>query len=147
MYFSDSNPRVKGVSYLDAVQIWGIARAGYIPQLISLRLTHLDVVYDVLKLAGAKAVVFDPTFLQTLEADMVALPVVDTRSMSLENLPLPQPWVPSEQSDIVMIYHSSGTTSGRPKIVPLTARWVDHAIESVEPIFRGLEGQQVVASQ
>ncbi|CAH0000630.1 unnamed protein product [Clonostachys byssicola] len=137
---------VKGVSYLDAVQIWGIARAGYIPQLISLRLTHLDVVYDVLKLAGAKAIIFDSTFLQTMKADIVALPVVNTRSMSLEHLLLPQLWVPSEQSDIVMIYHSSGTTSGRPKIVPLTARWVDHAIESVEPIFRGLEGQQVVAS-
>ena len=43
--------RSNGMSYVDILYIYAIARAGYIPQLFSLRLPNPDVVYELLEKA------------------------------------------------------------------------------------------------
>ncbi|KAM5360087.1 hypothetical protein ACJZ2D_013998 [Fusarium nematophilum] len=116
---------LKGMSYLDIVHIWGISRAGFVPQLISLRLTSPIVVLELLNDAGAKALIFEPTVATSLGDEILSLPAIDFRRLDSSQLPLPELWIPSEGDEIVMVLHSSGSTSGKPKLVPLTARWLD----------------------
>ncbi|KAI8980680.1 acetyl-CoA synthetase-like protein [Trametes punicea] len=126
-----------GMTYLDAVHIYGIARVGYIPQLFSLRLPNPDVVYELLLRAKAQALVFDPSFGSIVKDCPVPAEVaIDVRSVDVEHLPLPPLWVPSHGEDIVMIYHTSGSTSGSPKLVPCTADWVNATVSKAALVTR-----------
>ncbi|KAH9944100.1 acetyl-CoA synthetase-like protein [Epithele typhae] len=119
-----------GTTYLDVLHVYGIARAGYIPQLFSLRLPSPDVVYELLHRAGAQALIFDPAF-ESIVVDC-AIPAelaLDARSIDVSDKPLPPIWTPSNGDDVVMIYHTSGSTSGSPKLVPCTADWVNATVD------------------
>ena len=48
------------MTYVDILYIYAIARAGYIPQLFSLRLPNPDVIYELLERAEGKAMVYEP---------------------------------------------------------------------------------------
>ena len=129
--------RLGGTTYLDVLHVYGIARAGFVPQLFSLRLPNPDVVYELLHRAGAQALVFDPAF----EPIVVNCPIpadlaVDVRSINVDGVPLPPLWVPSSGDDIVMIYHTSGSTSGSPKLVPCSADWVNATVEKSAHVTR-----------
>ena len=49
---------------------------------------------------------------------------------------LPPLWVPPTGDEIVMIYHTSGSTSGSPKLVPCTADWVNATVEKAACVTR-----------
>ncbi|KAI0778513.1 acetyl-CoA synthetase-like protein [Trametes elegans] len=118
-----------GTTYLDALHIYGIARAGYIPQLFSLRMPNPIVVYELIQRAGTQALVFDAAFQSTVKNSPVPAEIaVDVRLATVEDAPLPPLWVPSHGDEIVMIFHTSGSTSGSPKLVPCTAKWVDATV-------------------
>ncbi|CEI61393.1 hypothetical protein FVEN_g5894 [Fusarium venenatum] len=121
---------LRGYSYSDAVHIWGLSWAGYIPQLISLRMTDPTVVYELLENGQAVALVYEPQFESMLQN--APLPIFrggdDCFKASLEELPPGAPWLPTKPDEVVFIYHTSGSTSGIPKLVPDTAKWVDHII-------------------
>ncbi|KAI8980609.1 acetyl-CoA synthetase-like protein [Trametes punicea] len=126
-----------GMTYMDAVHIYGIARVGYIPQLFSLRLPNPDVVYELLLRAKAQALVFDRSFGSIVKGCPVPAEVaIDVRSVDVDNLLLPPLWVPSHGEDIVMIYHTSGSTSGCPKLVPCTADWVNATVSKTALVTR-----------
>ncbi|KAF4978173.1 hypothetical protein FZEAL_5418 [Fusarium zealandicum] len=139
---------LKGVSYLDVLHMWGLARAGYIPQFISLRMTDPSVVYQLLDDADAVALIHDIDYESILEAcPLQTYPAVDfLTDPNLESQSLPALWKPEDPEDITMVYHTSGSTSGIPKLVPLTARWLDSMIEKTghtSEIRRASQGQQV----
>ncbi|KAI9058857.1 acetyl-CoA synthetase-like protein [Trametes sanguinea] len=118
-----------GMTYLDAVHIYGLARAAYIPQLFSLRLPNPDVVYELLDRAGAQALIFEPSFASiVMDCPVPAELAVDLCSMDAAEVPLPPLWVPSHGAEVIMIYHTSGSTSGSPKLVPCTADWVNATV-------------------
>ncbi|RGP76867.1 hypothetical protein FLONG3_4950 [Fusarium longipes] len=121
---------LRGYSYSDAVHIWGLAWAGYIPQLISLRMSDPSVVYELLEKSKAVAMVHEPDFELMLEH--APLPTFrggdDCFQESPNETPPIAPWKPTKPDDIVFIYHTSGSTSGIPKLVPITAKWIDHII-------------------
>ncbi|KAI0675355.1 acetyl-CoA synthetase-like protein [Trametes maxima] len=120
---------LSGMTYLDALHIYGIARAGYIPQLFSLKLPNPELIYELLGRADARALVFDPSFRSSVTGCPVPAEVAaDIRTEDVEDVALPSLWVPTKGDDIVMIYHTSGSTSGSPKLVPCTAEWVDAAV-------------------
>ena len=117
------------MDYSDVVNIYGMSRAGFVPQLFSLRLPNPTVVYELLERANAKALIYDPSF----ESIVANPPVPVQRSASLDELEAyadsPLPAFPVlESSDLVFVFHTSGSTSGSPKLVPCNARWVDSVV-------------------
>ncbi|KAI0756673.1 acetyl-CoA synthetase-like protein [Daedaleopsis nitida] len=126
-----------GTTYLDVLHVYGIARAGYIPQLFSLRLPNPDVVYELLHRAGAHALVFDPAFQSiVVNCPIPAELAINVRSIDVDHVELPPLWTPSSGGDIVMIYHTSGSTSGSPKLVHCTANWVNATVEKAAHVTR-----------
>ncbi|KAH9082129.1 acetyl-CoA synthetase-like protein [Lactarius deliciosus] len=92
---------LSGMTYIDVLHIYGLSRAGYIPQLFSIRLPNPDVVCELLIKANARALLVDPSFERLLKRS---------------------------PDDIVFIFHTSGSTSGIPKLVPCSLSWLDSAV-------------------
>ncbi|KAL1951670.1 hypothetical protein VTO73DRAFT_819 [Trametes versicolor] len=126
-----------GMTYLDALHIYGVARAGYIPQLFSLRMPNPDVVYELLERAEARALVFDPAYQSIVtNCPVPAEAALDVCAVDVKDALLPPLWVPSHGDEIVMIYHTSGSTSGSPKLVPCTADWVTATVSKAAHVTR-----------
>lgn len=115
-----------GARYSDLVNLYSLARAGYIPQVFSLRMTvqGRPIVFDMLASTGGKALIFDPTLVE-YSADS-PFPTFEIPELStLSPVPEPLPELPDvAPTDIGIIFHTSGTTSGRPKPIPETHRWI-----------------------
>ncbi|KAJ4319804.1 hypothetical protein N0V84_006185 [Fusarium piperis] len=141
---------LKGSSYADLVHIWGIYRAGFIPQLVSLKMTDPSVVYNLLKKSKAVALLHDASFQSAIaDSPLKAYAAKDILTSSHDHLPLPPLRVSSNAEDTIMIYHTSGSTSGIPKLVPLTAKWFDCVISktaSVNEILPSTRPQRVQVS-
>ncbi|KAL0072078.1 hypothetical protein AAF712_001001 [Marasmius tenuissimus] len=137
---------IGGYTYQDVVHIYGLSRAGYIPQLFSLRLPNPDVIYELLQKAQAKALVCDPAFHSVLQDS--SLPVhlaLPASEIDLSSEPLPDVPVP-DNDDIAFLFHTSGSTSGSPKLVPCSYRWLDATLvkSSQVALPRDLSRQDVV---
>ena len=122
-------PRLSGFTYTDVLHIYGISRAGYIPQLLSLKLTNHTVVHELLNRAGAQALIYDASF----ESILKDFPLPIYRALTSEPLepsfPVSLPDISeSQEDDIAFIFHTSGSTSGSPKIVPMTYRWLSSVV-------------------
>ncbi|KZT05908.1 acetyl-CoA synthetase-like protein [Laetiporus sulphureus 93-53] len=118
-----------GMTYMDVLHIFGVARANYIPQLFSLRLPNPDVIYELMQRADAKALIFDPSF----ESVVTSCPTPSQAAIDLHRLPalsgpLPALSRPSSGEDTAMIFHTSGSTSGSPKLVRCSYKWLDAII-------------------
>ncbi|KAF4333127.1 hypothetical protein FBEOM_13075 [Fusarium beomiforme] len=129
---------LKGTSYEDLLHIWGISRAGYIPQLISLRMTDPTVAHELLTAAGAAALVHDPFLTSALHhSTLTTFPAGGLLSrLGSKNLPLDPLEKISDGDQVLMLYHTSGSTSGLPKLVPITARWIDCLIQKFSIISK-----------
>ncbi|KAI0080254.1 acetyl-CoA synthetase-like protein [Panus rudis PR-1116 ss-1] len=113
-----------GMTYVDAVQIYGIARAGYIPQLFSLRLPNPDVIFELLQKSNGKALIYDPSFADTLSSSPIPAHIaVDARSVAVPDILLPSTRPDVDGEETLMIFHTSGSTSGQPKVVPCSYAW------------------------
>ena len=114
------------MTYLDVLCIYGILRAGYIPQLFSLRLPNPEVIYELIQKGHAKALVYD----RSLAANISLCPVpvhdaVPSSLADLDSVALPGLLSSRQEEDIAMIFHPSGSTSGSPKLVRCNWKWVD----------------------
>ncbi|KAL1665529.1 hypothetical protein GGF50DRAFT_52504 [Schizophyllum commune] len=127
---------IGGFTYTDALHIYGMCRAGYIPQLFSLRLPNPDVVFELLGRSGARALVYDASFAHSVrDAPVPTHLAVDASGEDLAGLALPtQPRVMAD--DVALYYHTSGSTSGRPKLVPYDYRWLESAVHKSEQVSR-----------
>ncbi|KAF9761054.1 hypothetical protein IL306_003995 [Fusarium sp. DS 682] len=121
---------LKGHAYSDAVHIWGLNWAGYIPQLISLRMTDPTVIYELLEKSKAAVLVHERGYNSILkDSPLPTLPAGGVPSEEdVAQLPTVTPWHPTRAEDEIFIYHTSGSISGIPKLVPATARWLDYII-------------------
>ena len=122
--------RLGGTSYTDVCHIYGMARAGYIPQLCSLRLPNPDVIFELLQKAHAKALVYEASFSPDLSnASLPVFVAVDAHSVDLSQTPVPLlPEIRNSQ-DTAMIFHTSGSTSGCPKLIPCSYSWLDAMVD------------------
>jgi hypothetical protein len=87
-------------------------------------LTDPGIIFELLEKAGAKAVVYDPCleFLTAFSAfPKICLTDIDNKNWDTVLPPVEQ--LPSG-SDVCFNYLTSGSTSGSPKIVPLTQEFV-----------------------
>lgn len=113
-----------GVLYTDLVSLYAIARAGYIPQMFNRKVSP-QVIDDLLTATGGKALVYDASFAQHAKnAHHSSLPIPEL-SIIATSADLPLPELPSvELTDMAVIFHTSGTTSGKPKPIPETHRFL-----------------------
>jgi len=86
------------------------------------------VVQELLRRAGAHALIYDPCYESVLSN--IPLPLYCTLSSEhvesiSESLPSIYDYL---DEDIAFIFHTSGSTSGSPKLVPLNYRWMKSAV-------------------
>ncbi len=113
---------------MDILHIYGISRAGFVPQLISLRLPNPTVVYELLQKAQARALIYGDDFKVVLnDCPVPHYPSIQREGISLGATELPMLDY-SSPDDTVFIFHTSGSTSGCPKLVPCSHRWIDSVI-------------------
>ncbi|KAJ3823060.1 hypothetical protein F5880DRAFT_1482940 [Lentinula raphanica] len=119
---------IGGYTYVDVLHVYGLSRAGYIPQLFSLRLPNPEVVFELLVKADAKALIFDQTFAEIVQNCHVPIyPAAKVAEVDARSGPVPDLPVVAE-SDIAFVFHTSGSTSGSPKLVPCNYRWLDSTV-------------------
>ncbi|KAH9899171.1 acetyl-CoA synthetase-like protein [Cubamyces lactineus] len=138
-----------GMSYVDVLYIYGLARAGYIPQMFSLRLPNPDVIYELLERANAKALIYEPAL-----ADIVSnspyptFSAIDLREVAVGDAVLPPMPVPASPDDVAIIFHTSGSTSGQPKLLRCDFKWLDNMVSKSATVSRPLRknGQDVTVA-
>jgi acyl-CoA synthetase (AMP-forming)/AMP-acid ligase II len=125
------------MSYIDLLHIYGLTRAGYIPQLFSIRLPNPDVVFELLSKANARALLVDPSFENLLRCCPVPTHRAATSLYDIDSHEAPLPDFPTlEEDETVFIFHTSGSTSGIPKLVPCSLSWLDSAVTKTRQISK-----------
>ncbi|KAI0673463.1 acetyl-CoA synthetase-like protein [Trametes maxima] len=118
-----------GMTYVDAVHIYSIVRAGYIPQFFSLRLPNPDIIFELLEKSNGKALIYDSSYASVFSQNPVPTYVaVDARRLPSAAVSLPPNRGSTNGNDTLMIFHTSGSTSGRPKLVPCSYAWWDFTL-------------------
>ncbi|KAJ7581168.1 hypothetical protein C8J56DRAFT_1057167 [Mycena floridula] len=121
---------LSGNKYTDLVHNLGISAAGYIPQLFSVYWSHSQLVFNMLLTSGAKALVLDSTVAEDIQGCPV--PTIDISTIGIAALPETSgkrlhnghSSFEAVKNDVVFMMHTSGSTSGVPKIIPWTNRWI-----------------------
>lgn len=120
--------RLSGMTYQDVLHIYGVSRAGYIPQLFSIRLPNPEVILELLLKQQARALIYAPEFAcKTPDFPLSVFLAIEKDEMEpdLEELP---PLSPKDGDQTVFIFHTSGSTSGSPKLVPCSQRWLNSMV-------------------
>ncbi|KAJ7717991.1 putative amp-CoA ligase [Mycena metata] len=135
-----------GSKYEDLINILGVSAASFIPQLFSVTYSNAGMVQDLLSASGAKALVLDTAFSSFSEGS--ALPTLpspvfsdfEVGTLTLSDLVLAY----IEQNDTAVIFHSSGTTSGSPKLIRTTHGWISTYMKFKYSLCQGdLKGHNV----
>lgn len=118
------------MTYVDVLHIYGIMRAGFVPQMFSLRLPNPSVIFELLTRSNGKALIYDMSYSDIVtDSPLPSHVAVDVRTIDVSGVPLsPLPGQVNGE-DTLMILHTSGSTSGRPKLVPLSFAWWDFGLE------------------
>ncbi|KAF8468652.1 hypothetical protein JB92DRAFT_3059106, partial [Gautieria morchelliformis] len=120
---------LRGFTYSDVITIFAISRAGFIPQMFGFELPNTRIVYELLAKGAGKAIIHDPAKTTLLRDSGTTLPCYVTTDYTtisdadVAAFPLPD-LPPANPGDYVFIYHSSGSVSGMPKVVPKTNQWL-----------------------
>lgn len=127
--------RLGGMTYIDLLHIYGVSKAGYIPQLFSLRLPNPDVILELLKKSQGTALIHDVTYLPVLRTCPIpSFIAIDAFGVTTDSSLRPYVTTP-RGDDILMIFHTSGSTSGRPKLVPCSYAWWDAMISKAAMVM------------
>ena len=116
-----------GSQYLHFVYAIALARASYVPQMITYLLTSPSIILELMEKGGSRMILYDSA-LESLTKDC---PFPKMPLSSLESLPtvnentiLPNVEDLPSGSDVCTLYLTSGSTSGCPKVVPLTQNFL-----------------------
>lgn len=114
------------MTYVDVLHIYAIVRAGYVPQLFSLRLPNPDVIFELLAKSSGMALIFDESFGDVEpQGGVPTYMASDVRAEAVCDVTLPPIAEGTDGDETLMIFHTSGSTSGRPKLVPCSYEWWD----------------------
>ncbi|KAK7682328.1 hypothetical protein QCA50_014532 [Cerrena zonata] len=120
---------VGGFEYADILHIYGLTKAGYIPQLFPGRLPNSAVIFELMEMAGAKALIHTANFGPVAESPVPTYVVQTLSSNDVKDVPhLPPPTRQPGLDDIVIIYHTSGSTGRLPKLVRCSYRWLENMV-------------------
>ncbi|KAF7329498.1 AMP-binding domain-containing protein [Mycena kentingensis (nom. inval.)] len=115
-----------GWCYNDVLHVYGLSRAGFIPQVFGLEFTNAAVVFELIAQSKTVALIFDPAVQPDLRSGPTRLyHPVHRESLPDSALPLPPVNTHPNPDDFALILHSSGSTSGMPKRIPYTFKFLD----------------------
>ena len=94
-----------------------------------MRFPNPIVILEMLQKAGGRALVWEPSFEVDLSGCPVpSYPAIQVHEQNVEGVALPPLRTDHSASDLVFIFHTSGSTSNNPKLVPCNRQWVDNAV-------------------
>ena len=103
-----------------------MTRAGYVLQVFGLPPSNPTEFFDLLQTAGARALVCEPSFHIGLSGCPVPnYPAIQVREQGVTDVVLPPPRIDHSASDLVFIFHTSGSTTSGPKPIRCSRRWLD----------------------
>ena len=126
-----------------------MSRAGYIPQMSSLRVSTPIVIFELLKKAGARAFIYEPSSgLDLSGCPVPTYPAILVSEQDVADITLPPLRTDHSASDLAFILHTSGSTGGSPKLVPCNRRWLDNVVNKSKQTCQvcSAEGQDVVVA-
>ncbi|KAF5565365.1 4-hydroxybenzoate benzoate ligase [Fusarium napiforme] len=129
---------MRGWSYQDLLHYLSLQSAGFIPQLFSLRMTNPAVVYELLHKSNAAALIYDSSC-DSLVKDCPVPTFTSERNLgkaATQDHELEKMTTALNGDQVSVIFHTSGSTSGIPKLVPTTVRWMDCLIRKNKPYTR-----------
>lgn len=95
------------------------------------------MIFELLVRADARALIYDPAFESILRSAPVPVYVAtEVHEGDVDNAPLPVLFEPTQGEDIVMIFHTSGSTSGSPKLVRCNYKWLNAMIAKANVVGR-----------
>ncbi|PFH50373.1 hypothetical protein AMATHDRAFT_145280 [Amanita thiersii Skay4041] len=127
---------LSGFTYMDVLHIYGVSRAGYIPQMFSLRLPNPTVIFELLHKAQAKALICDDKFTPILDNCPVPYFLATRREAMVDTEQELPELCQGSADDTAFIFHTSGSTSGSPKLVPCNNRWINTVIHKSRQISK-----------
>ncbi|KAF9653331.1 acetyl-CoA synthetase-like protein [Thelephora ganbajun] len=127
---------IDGMTYQDVLHVFGVSRAGYIPQLLHFhRSSSKSLVVELLRHANSLALICDVSHAQLnhdSSSSFASLPIPVYANSDLRQARVPGHCTLSKVEDLVadpnavaFVLHTTGTTLGTPKLVPYTHRTVD----------------------
>lgn len=134
--------RLTGRKLSDLINSIAISALGYTPQFFGGYFSNVNVVLELLAKSGGKAIITDSTYSEEvlsagvkvphftpLEYDQLSQLVSDAAATGkLEELVF-APAQPVGVDDLAVLFHSSGTTGGSPKIIPNTYKMLKAVIK------------------
>jgi acyl-coenzyme A synthetase/AMP-(fatty) acid ligase len=137
--------RLTGSKYDDLVNILGVSAAGYVPQLFSVVHENANVVWDLLSASNAKALILDAEFSSSSEGcSLPTLPALVFSDFKDGDQMLDDIVVDVAENCVAVIVHSSGTTSGSPKLIRTTHGWISTYMRYKYSLCQGtLDGENV----
>jgi acyl-coenzyme A synthetase/AMP-(fatty) acid ligase len=134
--------RLTGLNYADLVNLYSVSRAGFVPQVFSIKFSPLGVsiINDLLTACDGKALIYDPSFNSTSDVRLPssAIPSLGDMRVFLGDNVHSLPDLPDRDPlDFAMVFHTSGTTNGKPKPVQCSHRWMVRQAELARDIWQG----------
>ena len=133
------------MTYQDVLHVFGVSRAGYIPQLLHFhRSSSKNLIVELLRRANSLALICDVSHAQ-LNRDpsspFGSLPIPVYASSDLRQAGVPShcrlPKVDDLVADlgaVAFVLHTAGTAMGTPKLVPYTYRTIDSIMRRAQVI-------------
>ena len=117
--------------------------------MFSLRLPNPVVIFELLQKAGAHALVCEPSFgVELSGSPVLTYSAIRIREQDAADVALPPLRTDYSASDLVFVFHTSGSTSGSPKLVPCNRRWLDNIVTKSNQMgqVRSTQGQDVTVA-
>ena len=130
------------------LHVYGVSRAGYVPQMCSVRLPNPIVIFELLQRSGARALLYDPSSGVDLSGSPVlTYPAIEVPKQCVTDVALPPLRIDYSPSDLVFIFHTSGSTGGSPKLVPHNRRLFHNIVQKAKRTVRvPTHGQDVTVA-
>jgi len=133
------------MTYQDALHLFGISRAGYIPQLLHFhRNSSKSLIVELLRRSNSLALICDVSHAQRnrdVSSPFASLPIPVYASSDLRQAGVPsQSRLPriedlvADPNGVAFVLHTAGTTLGTPKLVPYTHRTIDSIMKRAQVI-------------
>jgi acyl-CoA synthetase (AMP-forming)/AMP-acid ligase II len=105
--------------------------------MFSLRLPNPEVVYKLMGDVHAAALVYDmATPCSLSESPVPTFPALPSHDILDNDESLPSLGEDLSGDDVFCIFHTSGSTSGLPKVIPCSYRWLDNIISKADVLCR-----------
>ncbi|GJJ14476.1 hypothetical protein Clacol_008740 [Clathrus columnatus] len=116
--------RMLGMVYRDVVHFFGLMNAGFVPQILTLKIRSAELAIEYFKRSDISYIIYAPTApVDQLRNHFQIHEIIDIKPSDIADVHVLSP-KEKNGDDTVLIFHSSGSTSGKPKLIPYTHNWI-----------------------